>query len=124
MLVSAIPFIARTTSMQTTSTASDANAQPIEIKNVFKILLSFDLNAITIEKSMIEINIKNSIITKITKSTITKTVEKLPETAVEIKSFKLSIKFGPANKMIRETTSVAKPAQISIIAVKYFELIS
>jgi hypothetical protein len=118
------PLIERTISIQIVSTASDAKAQPAAIKNVFKILLSFDLNATTIEKSIIERNIKNSTITKTTKRIRTKTIEKLPEMAEETKSFSMLINPGPAYEIKSETTKVAKAASISINAVKYFELIS
>ena len=124
VLVSFMPFIDNTMSMTANKTRSDANAKPTVSKNVFKTRLSFDLKAMMIEKSIIEINIKNSTITKTTKRTNDRTSEILSATIVESKSVKMLVRFGPAYIIKIEITKVAKPADISIIAVKYFELMS
>lgn len=123
-LVIFIPLINSTINMQIARIARATNAQAAAIKNVFNFLPSFDLYATTIEKLMIERNIKNSTMTKMIKREITKINEKFPVMTVEIKSFKTSVNPGRAYMIKIETMIVANPASISINAVKYFELIS
>lgn len=119
-----IPFIERMISIIAKRTKPDANAQPTEIKNDLKIRLSLDLKPITIEKSMIEINIKNSTITRVTTSVRDKPSETFSVTRDESKRFAVFMKLGPAYIIKSEITKLAKPVTISIKAVKYFEFMS
>ena len=122
--MSFMPLIERTVNIIINKTKSDANAKPTVKKNVFKMRLSLDLKAITIEKSIIEINIINSTITKITKRISESVSETGSVTMLENKRVKIFFRFGPAYIIKIETTNIAKPASISIVAVKYFELMS
>ena len=124
MLVSFIPFIDKTIIITTRSNDSAAKAQPTAIKNDFKIRFSFDLKPIIIEKSIIEINIKNSTITKTANSVKDKPIETFPVTSVVSKNLIVVVKFGPAYIIKSEVIKQAKAIDISIRAVKYFEFIS
>lgn len=119
-----IPCIERMISIIIKRTRPDAKAQPIEIKNDLKIRLSLDLKPITIEKSIIEINIKNSTITRVTTSVRANPSETFSVTRVESKSLAVFMKLGPAYIIKSEITKLANPVTISINAVKYFELMS
>ena len=101
--------------------AKDINAT---IKNVFKTLFSLALYPMTIEKKIIEINIKNSTITnKINNSNVNPT-EILPDTTIVINNPKFSNIFGDAKVINNETIIHTNPKVISIIAVKNFEVIN
>ena len=119
-----IPCIERIISIIIKRTRPDANAQPTEIKNDLKIRLSLDLKPITIEKSIIEINIKNSTITRVTTSVRANPSETFSVTRVESKSLAVFMKLGPAYIIKSEITKLAKAQSISIKNVKYFEFIS
>ena len=118
------PFIARIAIMQIDRAARDIIENTAVNKNDLRILFSLDWYAKTIEKYMIEMNIKNSTTTKITNNARTRNVENFPEIIVESKSFSVSnIECEPY--MIKsEITRQAKLEVISIIAVKYFEFIN
>ena len=124
MLVNLIPFIDKTINIITRRVKAEAIEQPIVIKNDFKILLSLDLKPIMIEKSMIEINIKNSTITRMTNNVNVKRVETFSVTIEEIKRLNVAVKLGPAYIIKSEIIKQVKLVTISIKAVKYFELIS
>ena len=123
-LVIFMSLINKTMSMQIVRTISDANEQAIAIKKVFKMRLSLDLNATTIEKFMIERNIKNSTITKITNKASVNIIEIFPVNAVDNKSFKTFINPGFAYIIKIETIRLANAITISISAVKNFEFMS
>ena len=123
-LVIFMSLINKTMSMQIVRTISDANEQAIAIKKVFKMRLSLDLNATTIEKFMIERNIKNSTITKITNKASVNIIEIFPVNAVDNKSFKTFINPGFAYIIKIETIRLANAITISINAVKNFEFMS
>jgi hypothetical protein len=73
---------------------------------------------------MIEINIKNSTITRMTNNVNVKRVETFSVTIEEIKRLNVAVKFGPAYIIKSEIIKQAKLVTISIKAVKYFELMS
>lgn len=123
-LVNFMPLIERMINIIAKRTKPDAKAQPIVIKNVLRIRLSLDLKPKTIEKSIIEINIKNSTITRVIRSVRDKLIETFSVTIDENISLRVFIKFGPTYIIKIETIKLANPVIISIIAVKYFELIS
>lgn len=124
VVVNLIPLMVKITSKHIKSTMIAANDEHTMIKKVFNIFLSLDLNPIMIEKSMIEINIKNSTITSVTKPISVPTTEISPVMMVDNTSFIAGMKFGPAYIIKIEAIIDANPATISMIAVKYFELIS
>ena len=87
VVVSFTPFMLKTIRRQIKSTVIAANDMPNVIKNVFKIFLSFALKPIMIEKSIIEINIKNSTIISATIPTSASATENSPVMTVDNKSF-------------------------------------
>ena len=119
-----MPLIERMISIIDKRISPDAKEQATEIKNDLKIRLSLDLKPITIEKSIIEINIKNSTITRITNNVNDNPIEIFSVTSVENKNLIVAVKFGPTYIIKSEITKLANPVKISINAVIYFEFMS
>ena len=119
-----IPLITKTITIMIESMVIEANAIAIVIKNVFKTRCSFDLYATTIEKKIIDKNIKNSIMIRTMNKVKIKTSEKFPDIRLERKIFKVSKNVGETNIIKIEIIRQAKAQRISIRLVKYFELIS
>ena len=99
----------------------DIKAIPAVSKKAFRTLFSFCLYAMTIEKKIIEIYIKNSTIIK-TIIRIKKTyTDKSPITIVDINNCNVLNNFGEAYIIRSEIIKVPKPRNISIIEVKALE---
>ena len=77
------PLIERTIIMIIDRIVNDANDIKAVIKKAFNTLCSLDLYAVTIAKKIIDINIKNSTMTRTMNRDKTKPTLKVPETAVE-----------------------------------------
>lgn len=117
------PLIKSTIIIKIDKTVIATKASAAVIKKALRNLFSFVLFANTIEKQIIEINIKNSTITKIIKSKRMQNKENSPTTTVEINSFNVEKNVGDANIINKETTMLAKPKSISINEVKNFDVI-
>ena len=122
--VNLTPLISKTAIKIIDRNISEAKAITAEIINDFKILCSFCLYPIIIPKKIIDKNIKNSTITRIMNSVRRSPSEKFPVTTDDRNNFNVSKNVGEIYIIIIETSKHANPEDTSIIAVKYFELIS
>lgn len=118
-----ISLISRTHIINIDKIVIDTHDIKAVIRNVFNTFLSLDLYPITIEKKIIDINIKNSTTTSNIKSVKTQNKENSPTITVDNNNLSVVKNVGDENIISREITRQMNPNIISIIAVKNFDVI-
>ena len=87
-------FISSTITITIVRIVSDAKDEIVAIKNVLRSLFSLDLYAKTIEKNIIDKNIKNSTTTNIINKVMARITENSPDIIIDKNNFKVSRSVG------------------------------